>query len=311
MPVVWGFRLSPRSSLSVVIVLFFGMISSVTSMKSIHSVGLGLLLLVAACAGNTAGNGPDPVVRGAAADPADRVTLARTAWRSTATLVRSDSIVLTLPSGDRQVQRMSRRGRFNVEIDNGGGVKVTLDSIIFTPRIGNSVRELTGTVWQGRLNSDGLTNIKASRGGPLVEELTLAVREMFPPLPSTGVSPGATWADTTSTERKVEIFEAQDERVSTWRVGSRTEREGLNVLPIRVTERYEQLGKGDQAGREMSLAAQGSRSATYYLTFGGRLDAVTVVDSASKLITIPSTKQVIPTTQIIRSQVEFRAAGTR
>lgn len=272
---------------------------------------IAVLVFLGACASNSPSAGPEPVVRGGATDPADRVMLARTRWQSSALLTRSDSVVLTLPSGDRQVQRMSRRARFSIQVDDNGGVRVQLDSITFTPAVADRARDVVGTVWQGRLSSEGLGDLRASRSGPLVDDLTGVVRELFPALPTAGVSTGATWSDTTTGERKVEIFKAEEIRVSEWRVSPRTQRDGLMVLPVRVTQRYEQQGTGEQAGRDMSMTAQGSRTATYYLTLGGRLDALTVVDSASKLITIPSTRQAIPTMQYIRSQVEFRAPGSR
>jgi hypothetical protein len=55
----------------------------------------------------------------------------------------------------------------------------------------------------------------------------------------------------------------------------------------------------------MRMSSEGRRTSTYYLTVLGRPDALTQVDSASRLITIPSTRQAVPTTQVVRTRVEW------
>ncbi len=128
---------------------------------------------------------------------------------------------------------------------------------------------------------------------------------MFPALPSGGVLEGARWADTSETTLQVEVFEAQDHRVRRWEAAKRTPRDGVLSQPIRRTEEYEQLGKGDQAGREMRMSAQGSSKTTYYLLLTGKIDAIIQTDSASRLITIPSTRQAVPTIHVVRRTVMF------
>ena len=236
--------------------------------------------------------------------PPARVSLA-TDYRGTALLERSDSIVLTLPDGSKQVQRLGRHARFSVEVRRDGEVRVRLDSLALRPSARGGEREAVGTMWQGRIGPDGLEEVRANRSGTLVADIGTAVSELFPLLPPSGVAPGQRWADTSETTRQVEIFEAQERRTSIWEAGQRSPRQGVIVQPIRVSERYEQLGEGEQAGREMRMSAQGVRSASYYLTMTGLIDALVESDSAARLITIPSTRQAVPTIQVTRTTVHF------
>lgn len=224
-------------------------------------------------------------------------------YTGTATLERNDSIILSLPNGGRQVQRLSRRARFAVSVNDRGEVRVRLDSLVFRPSAGGGEREAVGATWTGRLNAKGLDDVRSDRRSSVVAELTQAVRDLFPALPRSGVSTGDRWTDTTKGRRQVEIFEASDERVVTWSVGRRNTRSGILVLPVTASENYTQLGQGEQAGREMRMSSEGRRTSTYYIEMSGRTDAIVQVDSASRLITIPSTRQAVPTTQVVRTRV--------
>lgn len=272
-----------------------------------------LLALLVACAGNP----PPPMIggptiehRAEAETPAGREEVIRIApatnYRATARLERRDSIVLTLPDGRRQVQQTSRNARFSLQVSARGDVQVRLDSLTFHPEVPNASREAIGTVWRGELGAHGIEELRPNRQNGVTRDMTSTVEDLLPALPRGGVTVGQRWTDTTRSTRRVEIFDAKDERRSTWRIGPARTIDALVVHPIDVTERYEQLGEGDQAGREMRMSAQGSRSATYYSTRAGRIDQMVQVDSANRLITIPETRQAIPTMQVIRTTVTFR-----
>ena len=74
--------------------------------------------------------------------------------------------------------------------------------------------------------------------------------------------------------------------------------------------KFEQVGKGSQGGREMTMTAQGVRSSSYYVTILGRVDQVVHRDSIAKFITIPAGRQTIPTTQIVRVELRALASAT-
>ncbi|MBK7594997.1 MAG: hypothetical protein IPJ11_07060 [Gemmatimonadetes bacterium] len=89
------------------------------------------------------------------------------------------------------------------------------------------------------------------------------------------------------------------------------DREGIRVIPVQVREAFEQIGRGSSAGRNMTMTAQGVRSAQYYMTLDGRVEVATVVDSAAKLITIPGSQQSIPTMQYSRTLIRFRPLAAK
>jgi hypothetical protein len=234
-----------------------------------------------------------------------RVLLAR-GYAATVTVERRDSIVIALPDGSSQVQRAFRHFRFAVAIDANGAVRVRLDSLAAVPASRAPRDDLAGTSWTGQLTRQGLTEVAPPSADPQVAFLTGQVVELFPAVPRGGASEGERWADTTADQRQVEIFAASDRRRSAWTVGGATRSRGIEVLPVSVTEWYEQLGKGVQAGREMQMSAQGVRSATYYVSALGRIDGMVQTDSAQRLITIPSTQQAVPTTQVVRTVVRWQ-----
>lgn len=260
--------------------------------------------LTLACSSNPPPK-PAPTRSAPARPPAEgpaRVVMA-TGYTGTAILERNDSIILSLPNGGRQVQRLSRRARFAVSVTDRGEVRVRLDSLVFRPSAAGSEREAVGATWTGRLSAAGLGDVRSDRRSTVVAEMTQAVRDLFPALPRSGVTTGDRWADTTKGRRQVEIFEATDERVVSWTVARRNPRSGILVLPVTASENYTQLGQGEQAGREMRMSSEGRRTSTYYIAMNGRTDAIVQVDSASRLITIPSTRQAVPTTQVVRTRV--------
>ncbi len=273
---------------------------------------IAALLTLAGC-----GKSPEPVTRPtpninvAATTPTAGAVALSTLWQSRVLLERRDSLILTLPNGSKQLQRLGRNALFTLSID-GKDIKVTLDSLQLVPASPEASREATGTVWTGWLGAYGrLENFTASRGGILVEELTQTVANLLPRLPRGGARPGDRWADTTKKTIRVEIFRTDDQRTGQWRVAAPMDREGIRVIPVQVREAFEQVGRGSSAGRNMTMTAQGSRSAQYYMTLDGRVEAATIVDSAAKLITIPGSQQSIPTMQYSRTQIRFRPLAAK
>ncbi len=274
-----------------------------------HGPTLAMILL-AACGGSPAATTrPTPV-----ATPPVRTTggvaLTR-AWQSQVLLDRRDSLVLTLPNGTKQVQRIGRLALFDLTID-GNALSARLDSLVLVPAEPAVARAALGTIWNGRIGAYGrMENLTASRGGILVEELTTAVAALLPSLPRGGAKAGENWADSGKRTIRVEIFRTEESRTSRWRVNPTAERDGLLLVPVQVRETFEQIGRGTSAGREMTMTAQGSRSGVYYMTADGRVEQIITVDSIAKLITIPTAKQSIPTMQYSRTIVRFRPLATK
>jgi hypothetical protein len=103
----------------------------------------------------------------------------------------------------------------------------------------------------------------------------------------------------------VDIFSANERRTAAWTAGSLSVRSGGQVIPVRLREDFEQLGDGQQSGRRMTMTSQGRRSGTYYVTQNGQVSSARLDDSVAMLISIPSSKQVVPTIRYGRTVVRF------
>ena len=249
---------------------------------------------------------PSPVPRPRTSTaPARAVVLLRNDWRATVTMLRSDSLVLTLPNGSQQLQRVGRSARFTVEVGSNNAFIATLDSLALQPPSG-AMAEAIGTRWTGRVSGAGrIEGLRISRPSGLGDDLTATVRSLIPLVPFTGMPVGRSWKDTTSGSVQVEVFRANEQRVRTWTAGERTDRNGIPVYPVRVHEEFEQLGRGSQGGREMTMTAQGSRTGNYYMTLDGRVDGAVFQDSIAQFITIPAAKQTVPTMRYSRTTLRF------
>jgi hypothetical protein len=269
-----------------------------------------LTLLATACGGTPATPTRPAPVSNPPVRTSGNVALTR-AWQSQVILDRRDSLVLTLPNGTKQVQRLGRLALFALTME-GNTFTARLDSLVLAPAAPDVARTALGTSWTGRIGAYGrLENLTASKGGILVEELTTAVAALLPSLPRSGARVGETWSDSAKRTIRVEIFRTEERRTSRWRINPTVEREGLLVVPVQIRETFEQVGKGTSSGREMTMTAEGSRSGVYYLTADGRVEQIVTVDSIAKLITIPSAKQSIPTMQYSRTVARFRPLATR
>ena len=266
------------------------------------------LVAVAACRSAPPEAAPRPAARPSASS--STVTLRRD-WSTLVTMQRNDSIVLTMPDGNRQVQRQSRNARFTLTL-TPGAIRVRLDALTLTPALGDIANEVVGTTWTGRVSGSGrISGLQASRGTALADEMSSVVEALLPRLPDGTVRPGLTWQDSATAPVRVDIFRTTERRASRWNSGERTERDGIDVIPVRVRETYEQFGRGSQAGRQMTMTAQGRRVATYYVTLDGRVDGAVMQDSVAKFITIPDTRQSIPTMQFARTTLQYGAASVR
>ncbi len=273
---------------------------------------IAALLALAGCGTSpTPATRPTPSVNVASTTSTTGAVKLSTLWQSRILLERRDSLILTLPNGSKQLQRLGRNALFTLAI-NGKNLTVTLDSLQLIPASPEASKEATGTTWTGSLGAYGkLENVTASRGGILVEELTQTVATLIPRLPRGGARPGDRWADTSKKSIRVEIFRTDDQRTAQWLVAPAMDREGIRVVPVQVREAFEQVGRGASQGRNMAMTAQGSRSAQYYMTLDGRVEVAMVIDSAAKLITIPGSQQSIPTMQYSRTLIRYRPVAIK
>jgi hypothetical protein len=259
-------------------------------------------LLMTACAGGTPPGPPAPV-----RVPPGTVAV-RAGWRATVTLERQDSIVLTLPTGDHQLQRFSRHASFSVAVDSTGRTTIRLDSMRVSPKPATGEAN-EREAWTTELGETRINGLKVTTGGDEAAELGSVVRYLLPRLPAAGVHPPATWQDSAEGNVRVDIFSASEHRVADWTASAAADHDGTRAASIHLRETFEQIGDGTQGGVKITMTAQGKRSGTYYVSADGRILSAQLSDSMAMLISVPSRKQVVPTTRFSRTTIRFTPAA--
>lgn len=226
----------------------------------------------------------------------------RNGWQSTVVVDRSDSIMLTMPSGDHQVQRYRRQAGFTLSVDRDGAVLVRLDSLR-TGGVADS-DNLVGSTWSGELDDPGVSQLHLS-GKSAANALTPLVRSLLPRLPAGGAAPRAAWNDSGSGRSWSDIFTVSERRTAKWSAGAVSGHDSSAVVPVRLSEEFEQIGDGTQDGRKLTMTAQGGRSGTYYVTSGGIVRHAELRDSAAVSVGVPETRQVMSGVRFTRTEIRF------
>jgi hypothetical protein len=226
-------------------------------------------------------------------------------WGAHVELVRSDSIVLSLPGGQHQLQQLSRRASFTLTVGPRSAITLRLDSLTMVPAPGKASIPMVGTIWTGRMLGNRVEWQSTAGAGPVIEDLTTDIGEFFPRLPEGGVVAGSSWTDTSTTKGRVDIFEATQRFVTHW--SSAPAAGGGKGVAVLAASDLEQSGKGSESGVDMTMTGQGSRSTTYNLLENGQIDRISRKDSMNVMISIPASHQLVPTVRFIRSQVAFSA----
>jgi hypothetical protein len=233
-----------------------------------------------------------------------RVTLSDD-WSSTVTVIREDSIILSLADGSKRLERRQRTARFRMFLSPGIAIAVQLDSLAFNPAIPIQSGSL-GTVWNGRVDARGrLSTLSLNRHNTTTDELEQTIRELLPRVPRGGIFSGMTWRDTSDGSLRIDGYETDEERLASWSVGERTNRGALILVPVIVEEKFEQLGKGVVLQRPSDMTAQGTRRGTWFMTMVGQLSQAVLVDSVAKLVTITGSRDPVPTMEFTRTTIQY------
>ncbi|HEY4320499.1 MAG TPA: hypothetical protein VGM77_04900 [Gemmatimonadales bacterium] len=237
------------------------------------------------------------------------VVAVRAGWRATVDVAREDSIILTLPTGDRQLQRFTRHGVFALDVDSTGRVALQLESLTVTPPQTNASHRPTDASWTSEIGTSQIEAFKVDRGGDDAAALLAVVRNLLPRIPAPGVARQAAWQDSANGTVRVDIFDAQEHRIGSWVAEPAVQRDGGRETPVQVHETFEQIGDGSEGGMKITMTSQGKRSGTYYVSSNGKVVSAQLADSVSMLISVPSRQQVVPTTRFSRTTVRFTAAA--
>lgn len=226
-------------------------------------------------------------------------------WSATVTLTRHDSIVLTLPGNQTQLQQTSRHAAFTLTVDRRGAVTLRLDSMELVPYPERASIPMVGTVWTGRTVGNRVVWEATAGAGPVIENLSADIADFFPRLPAGGVSPSTRWSDTSTSRGRVDIFEVSQHVTAKWVASAERVIDGKPGLVVTEVRLLEQTGKGEDGSMAMSMTGQGSGSMTYHLLKNGEISSVARQDSLAVLISVPATHQLVPTVRFIRSRVVF------
>ena len=261
-------------------------------------VRLAPTAMLAACAGG-------PPATPTARSPGDTMLALAENWHAKVLVERDDSIVLTLPSGYRQLQEIHRRAGLTLGIAGDGTASLRLDSLAVSPLDRERPAAPSLVSWTGRADDQRINAYRVSAGGEFAAELTSFVGNLLPRIPIGGVRPQMTWTDSAAGTVRVDIFSANERRSARWTAGA-LHGDGTGASrSVQVEESYEQVGSGSQNGHRITMTSQGSRSGIYYFTRNGRLTGAQLADSATMLISLPDTRQMVPTIRYGRTSVQF------
>jgi hypothetical protein len=258
-----------------------------------------LLGVLAACGNAAPVPEPHPVTVGNIA--------VRENWRSSVVVDRVDSILLTMPSGDHQLQRYRRVAAFTLTVDPGGDVTIRLDSLRTVPAAAID-SDLGGATWTGRLGDFSVSALHLS-GKSGANALTPLVKSLLPRLPSGGARPRSGWSDSATGRSWTDIFSVSERRTAHWSAGSLSRGDSDRFLPVKLAEEFEQIGEGSQDGQKVTMTAQGRRSGIYYVSTDGEVRSAELTDSAAVSIGVPATRQVMSGLRFTRTDIRFISAG--
>jgi hypothetical protein len=266
--------------------------TTIFTRRTLLTLGAAAVLL-AACAGTPPAILPARPIAGSTLSLPEN-------WHARVLVELADSIVLTLPSGDRQLQQFHRSAVFTLDVGNDGAVSLRLDSLTPPPSSdgsGGGHPTPALATWTGRADDPRVTAYHVSAGGEFAEELTSVVRILLPRYPAGGARDETSWTDSANGRVRVDIFSAMERRSTTWTMGP--------DRSLAVREEYEQMGNGAEGGQRVTMTSQGRRSGVYYSTVDGHLTRASLVDSAAMLISLPGSGQVVPTVRLARASVRF------
>jgi hypothetical protein len=188
---------------------------------------------------------------------------------------------------------------------------ITIDSIVpdsgTSAPMGINLGAAKGLSFVGRLKPTGEFHNQASSDSVAAQSLAPVVgsfRNFFPRLPSSGVTLGATWTDTTTENDRaagtVTVTSINRARAAIWE--DRTDVKA-RALRIEVNSDFTIQGSGQQMGQQYQVAGTGLRSGTDLLAADGRYLGGESRDSTSMTITLTMQGMTIPRTQVSRTTV--------
>lgn len=274
---------------------------------------VSLLLLAGACSSGAPASqptNPAPVPSRPGPEPA-RPELGRTetvlsyprtgAGISHYAFARRDSIVLTMPSGEEQVQTMARTAYLTltwIAADSGTRITTTIDSMVADSGLTIPMQVLDsarGTRWTAlRPPLGGLVNITGNRTSLLGDQIRDQLALLFPRLPADGVRPGLQWTDSTAAPARVSAFEANETSLTSSTAGELLTTGGV---PIQVAITRSAAGEATQFGQTITVNSTGSDTLDYQFEKDGRISLVSGRRQTSLVVELSAIGQKVPASE--------------
>ncbi len=272
------------------------------------------LLLGAACAGGTAtppsaspapgappaaarpGDAPRPLEP--AAQAAERVRYPRTgSGRQQYAFLRRDSIVVSMPSGEEQLQETASTSYLTLTwtaADSGIRFEAVVDSVVNDPDFPvppvqlDSVRRSQWAFRQATTGAiTGVVGRPASfRGEQLRDQLLL----LYPVLPEDGAALYTSWRDSTAAPTRISAFPAQ----ALVQLEARAEPRQGRGLRVVTTRRRSAEGQSTLATQAVTVRATGVDSLVTELDGDARVLDATVHRVTDFVVELPAIGQTVP-----------------
>lgn len=216
-------------------------------------------------------------------------------------LMRRDSIVAQMPSGESQTQVTGRSAFVTVFLSTTSGltrVTFTLDSIqpdadvTLAPE---GVDSALHTRWEGRLGADGkLSGMVASKRSTLGDLVRDQLVLLFPITPDAGVASGQTWTAIDSAPVRLSVVETVEQASIQGSAGSVTTGGGRGTLPITIKRTTTASGSTTTFEQPMDLTATGVDDLTYSIALDGQVLRVEGTSVRNMTLTVRAVGQQVP-----------------
>jgi hypothetical protein len=127
-------------------------------------------------------------------------------------------------------------------------------------------------------------------------------RNFYPRMPRGGLTLGADWTDTSSTNDRagvdVNVKAIAHSRATTWE-----QREGTRCLRVEVSSTYSVVGSGEQGGQPLEVSGTGTRTGVQFVAIDGRYLGGEAHDSSAIVVELPVQGMTVPVRQISHSTI--------
>jgi len=185
----------------------------------------------------------------------------------------------------------------------------TVDSIV--PDSGTAIppgvnlASARGLRYIGRLTPTGEFKQTSASDSTLAQVFTQFIgtfRNFYPRMPPGGLTLGADWTDTSSTNDRVgidvNIKAIAHSRATTWE-----QRNGAKCVRLESSSTYSVVGSGEQMGQPLEVSGTGTRTGVQFVAVDGRYLGGEAQDSSALVVGLPMQGMTVPVRQISHSTI--------